>query len=107
MADVTMKVGDTLPVLEVQLVDSAGDAIVLAVDATVQFRMRAAAGGALKVNAAATVVDRTTGTVRFNWASGHTDTAGLFFAEFQVTDSSGVITHPSARHLEVLLVPVV
>jgi hypothetical protein len=58
--------------------------------ATVKFIMRREKTVATpKVNASATVVDATTGQVRYDWAEGDTDTPGRYDCEWQVTLPGG------------------
>lgn len=56
---------------------------------TVAFQMRAAESGTLVVNAAAVVVTPAAGTVRYDWNTGDTATAGSYYAWWQVTLSNG------------------
>lgn len=55
--------------------------------ATVKFMMRSEDTATFKVNAAATIVDAPTGSVRYDWALADTDTAGDYVAWFRVTIS--------------------
>jgi hypothetical protein len=103
MSTVYMKQGDRLPALQMQLLDAAGAPLDLT-GASVTFRMRPSSGGALKVNAAATVVDATTGTVRYSWAAGDTDTVGGFVAEWACSYSGAVQTAPTVGYVTVQVV---
>jgi len=95
MATFNMKKGDRLPILRAQLLDSEDVPIDLT-GASVQFRMRPRSGGALKVNAAATVVDAPAGIVEYAWAALNVDTEGLFVGEFAVTLVGLIQTVPSS-----------
>lgn len=61
---------------------------------SVTFRMRPANGTAATVNAAGTVTDATAGSVRYDWASGDTATAGDYAATFTVYFASGELVSP-------------
>lgn len=87
MADVTITQGDTRPSLAATLTDGAGVAVSL-VGATVRFLMEPIAGGALVVDAAATVVSPAAGTVRYDWVTADTDAPGLYLGKF-VADFGG------------------
>lgn len=102
-ADVRMKVGDTLPMLQQTLRNDQGIPLNLA-GGTVKLRMREP-GQALKVNASAAVLDAPNGVVRYQWVSGDLDTAGLFDAEWAVTYGTDVETLPANGFVKVLIAP--
>ena len=78
-----LKQGDTKPSLSAQLL-SNGSAVDLT-GATVKFHM------GTTVDVSAVIVDAATGNVRYDPATAHTVTAGIFKAEFEVTFSDGTI----------------
>lgn len=85
--DLSVRQGDLGPAFEVVLRDERGARLVLAADAVVQFRMRPLGGVVLQVDEVATVVNGPRGRVKYAWAVGDTDFAGLYEAEFSVTDA--------------------
>ena len=105
MTTFNLKKGDRLPKLRATLVDGAGAAINLA-GASIVFRMRPQRGGALKVNAAATIVDAATGVVEYSWAAVDVDTEGVFVGEFAVTLAGLVQTVPASGYVLVCIEPV-
>lgn len=84
-----IKRGDTLPSLECIIQAPTGTALNLTSATAVKFLMKPRAGGALKVDRAATVVTPSAGQVRHDWEPEDTDTAGAFFGEFEVEWSTG------------------
>jgi hypothetical protein len=73
---------------------------------TVKFIMTLMGGTTPKVNAAATVVSATDGTVKYTWGATDTDSPGLYVAEFEVTFAGGVKrTFPPDDYLYVNVVP--
>lgn len=81
MADFYIKQNDTRPYLEATLQDSAGDAVNLT-GASVRFHMGS-------IDAAATIVDAATGSVRYEWQAGDTSTTGFFNFELEATYADG------------------
>lgn len=79
-----LKQNDTAPSLRATLKDGSGNAIDLT-NAAVRFHMKDLAG-TVKIDAAANIVSpATSGVVQYAWQSGDTDTAGSYYAEFEVT----------------------
>lgn len=98
-ADFWIKQGDTAPDIEATLEDSSGSAVDLTNASSVDFHMMDSAGN-VTVDAAGTITDAANGKVKYNWASGDTDEAGTFQAEWEVTWSdSSTETFPNHDNL--------
>lgn len=82
MTDFDIKSGSLQPPLLVTLKD--GDTPLDLTGKMVRFRMRPVEGGALTVDAVATIVDAPNGRASYVWQAGDTDVAGLYEAEFTV-----------------------
>lgn len=103
----TIKQGDRLPAFAAVVVDGDGEPVDISAGATARFKMRPAAGGAVKVNAVATIVDdgseELRGHVRYDWAALDTDTAGDFDAEVEVTSAGLALTFPNHGYQRVVI----
>lgn len=102
MSTFKIKKGDLVPAVTATLMQAVGSAAAAAIDLTtassVKFAMRNRNGGAIKVDAAATVVSAAAGTVKYQWAGTDTDTAGIFDGEWQITWPAGKQTVPGGGY---------
>jgi hypothetical protein len=105
MPDFTLKAHDRLPSIQASLADPVGVAVDLS-GCSVKFIMRTDAGLSPKVNSTATVVDATSGVVRYDWISADTDTAGEYLGEWEVTFVGGKKqTFPTVGYHSITVVP--
>ena len=81
-----LKQNDTAPSIRATLKDGSGSVIDLT-GASVRFHMKDLSG-TVKIDTAATIISpATSGIVQYNWTGSDTDTAGTYYAEFEVTYS--------------------
>jgi len=97
-----LKEGDTSPSIVYALLPAS----VILSGATVRFSMRNRSTGAVVIDrAAAVIVTATvTPTVRYDWQSADTASAGFYDAEFEVTYSDATVeTFPNSTHIAVII----
>ena len=101
MVEMSMRQGTTLPVIQATVKDGNGDVIDLSTVAAVVFRMYNS--DSVKIdNVAATVVDATAGTIKYEWVAGDTDTVASYNAHFKLTFASGgIMIAPSRNTLNI------
>lgn len=104
MSRLTMKRGDTRPILIVALTD-AEDTPVDVTGATLRFLMREQAAPATVVlNTTATTPNAASGILHYVWVAGDTATIGRFYGEFEVTFADGtVLTAPTDDYLRIIV----
>jgi hypothetical protein len=88
----------------VTLLRQAGDEPIDLTNAdSVAIYLRSQATDTLKVNAAAcTVVDAADGKISWAYTTTHTDTAGRYYAEFEIDWGGGSITRVESRNDRVI-----
>ena len=97
----TIKRGDTSPSIRYALLPETVDLSA----ASVKFQMRKFRAAANLIDADADVIQELPGIVQYDWASGDTDTAGLYQAEFRITYSDNTVeTFPNSNFLIVDIV---
>lgn len=87
-ADFTIGQGSTVPTFADTILDENGDPLNLA-GATVTFVMRALANASTTINAVASIVSASAGEVSFTLSAAQTSAAGLYNAQWIVTESGG------------------
>ena len=92
---------DLLPSLTVACKYADGTAVDLSSATSPKFYMRSAQDptAAAKVNATATIADGPAGVLSYSWASGDTDTAGTYQAEFEVQIGGRKLTFPNGTQI--------
>lgn len=101
---VRIKEGDRRPSVTMQALDAVGAPVNFGVGATAKFIMTRKGEATPTVNAAATIVDATLGKLQYDWATGNTDAAGVYDAEFEVTFGDGrKLSIPNFEHLVVVI----
>ena len=110
MADFSIKRNDLLPALEVVLRDADGDPVDLTSATGCVFHMRDEADEVLKITGGTCNInaDPTTGKVTYVWgtkALTDTDTAGVYYGEFEVTWTGGKLqSFPSIGYVDIEIV---
>lgn len=98
-----IKQNDTAPILQADLKDASNTAIDVT-GATIAFKMRPVSSTTATIDRAATIVDAEAGSVKYEWVTGDTATAGSYFAEFQVTFAGGRIeTFPNGDYIQITI----
>ena len=91
MADVTLVQGDTQPSIYGTL--TVGGMVLDLTGATVKFQMRLTSEYRYLVDAAATVLSPTAGTVRYDWSDGDLATPGDYIARWEVVFADSTVQH--------------
>jgi len=88
--------GDTKPAIKGTAEDD--DGVIADLDlASIKFYMKNEETGNMKIDGKqASVVDASTGEIKYEWESGDTDTVGTFETWFVLTFSDGEMTVPNA-----------
>ena len=96
-----IKQNDTSPAMLATLKDGDGTVVELS-GATVRFHMRPIGSASTAVDEAASIYDYDAGQVSYAWSASDTATAGLYEAEFEVTNTDGTIeTFPNNGYITV------
>ena len=98
-----LKQNDTAPSIRATLKDGSGSVIDLT-GASVRFHMKDLAG-TVKIDTDATVISpATSGIVQYNWTTSDTDTAGTYYAEFEVTYANNTVeSFPNDGNIGILI----
>lgn len=101
--DFTLAQGDRLPSITATLIDASGVAVNLT-GLSVTFKMRLSDESRPAITGGATITDAINGKVRYDWASGDTDTPGLYLVTWAVTFAGPKIeSFPNSRAKRVSL----
>lgn len=100
----TIKQSDTSPSIRAVLQSATGP--IDLTSAAVRFHMKSIEG-TLVVDQPMTIVSpATSGTVSYDWQTADTDTAGTYFAEFEVTYAdTSVETFPNSENIPIVITP--
>lgn len=100
-----IKQNDTSPAIRAALKDGNNSAIDLT-DATVRFHMKDLSGTVIVDAEASVISPATSGIVQYDWSAADTDTAGSYYAEFEVTYANAKIeTFPNNSNISVSIRP--
>jgi hypothetical protein len=99
--DFSIKQDDRRPYLKGVLKDQDDNIYDPTGAVSILFRMEARDASTLKVdNQAVNIVDGPNGIVEYQWATGDTDTPGIYFGEIVVTPTAGVpFTFPNDGYI--------
>lgn len=98
-------IGDLLRVPQASLKNSDGTPVNLT-GQIVKFRMTAQSDGSVKVNDAnATIVDPTTGAVKYQWIAADVNTAASYWAWFIRLEASNTEHFPAGHKFEIIIHP--
>lgn len=100
--DFSLVQGDRAPSITATLTDATGAAVNLT-GGTVTFKMRILDESRPAITGVATIVNAATGAVRYDWASGDTDTPGVYLASWTLTLAGKPQTFPAYRVKRVLV----
>ena len=92
---------DLIPALSITCTYADGTPVDLSTATSPKFYMRTASDPSAtpKVDATATVTDGANGVISYSWASGDTDTAGAYVAEFEVQIGGRRLTFPNGPQI--------
>lgn len=105
----TIKLGDTSPSLEAELVDEDGTSAALSLADDVIFYMedqdnQNVIQSGLDDNVS--IINESEGKVQYSWKKGDTDVSGYKNAEFEVVFTNGEVkTYPNSSFIEVYVKP--
>lgn len=95
-----IKRGDRGPSFAATLRDAAG----VAIDLTTAAAVKLLVATPTPLDVAVTIVTPTEGTIRYDWAEGDTDTAGVFNAELEIDWGGGLKqTIPNRGYIKIYI----
>jgi len=94
---------DTLPALRAVIKYSdTGEVVNFGTHATVFFHLRENQTNSLYLASMATILD-SNGTVEYNWNSGDLRKSGIYWGEFEIEMSGGILTAPTENSLKIVV----
>lgn len=104
--DFTIKQNDTSPTFDIVVMTGLQEVVDLTGFTAPEFHMWNRRTKTLVVDGTATVPDPLSGLVRYSWVAADTDVAGLYEAEFQLTNpSGGILSIPNDGYYLVEITP--
>lgn len=103
--DFYLKVGNTGPDLQVELLDDDGNAIDITGYSSIKFSMRAKRTGTVIIDStAATEISTNPGIIKYEWQAADTVTAGEYEGEFEVVLVLGqIVCFPNRGYIKILI----